>query len=341
MHSVLLRRCRDVGDDVSLPAVYSSLAHVEQRAGRWDDAHAALLAGERVAAGQGQLSLWQLRAQRAFLDGLQRRPRAALATLRAAAERPRRPSSAIFGAIVAQLEPVGCTRRTRSRGEAFAAFGRALELAAQVEWHDPADLEADVPYAEAAAALGLFDVAERHLSTTQARARQLAQDNALAVCVRGRVVLAAARGELDEAARLVPPLLRAYETAPGQPMDRALALLAAGRVHRRTRQKRLAHECLSRALAIWEELGCAPYVVQAKGELERVGLRPRRPATLTPTEMQVARLAADGLRNVDVAAATHLSVKTVEAVLSRSYRKLGVRSRAQLDRALADVPPSP
>jgi DNA-binding NarL/FixJ family response regulator len=55
----------------------------------------------------------------------------------------------------------------------------------------------------------------------------------------------------------------------------------------------------------------------------------------------VARLAADGLRNADIAAHAHLSLKTVEAVLSRSYRKLGIRSRAQLERALTGVAAKP
>ncbi len=118
-------------------------------------------------------------------------------------------------------------------------------------------------------------------------------------------------------------------------MDRALALLVAGRVFRRTRQKRRAHECLTSALAIWEDMGCTPYADQARAELRRVGLRPNRSETLTPTEAEVSRLAADGLRNAEIAARAHVSLKTVEAVLSRSYRKLGIRSRAQLERALA------
>jgi DNA-binding CsgD family transcriptional regulator len=124
-------------------------------------------------------------------------------------------------------------------------------------------------------------------------------------------------------------------------MDRALALLVAGRVCRRTRQKRLAHDCLASALAICEELGSTPYLVQARTELRRVGLRPAGSEALTPTEAEVTRLAADGLRNAEIAANAHVSVKTVEAVLSRSYRKLGIRSRAQLERALAQLAAEP
>ena len=57
---------------------------------------------------------------------------------------------------------------------------------------------------------------------------------------------------------------------------------------------------------------------------------------LTPTELQVGELAVAGLRNTEIAARLFLSGKTVEANLSRVYRKLGVRSRTEL---AAKMPP--
>ena len=56
--------------------------------------------------------------------------------------------------------------------------------------------------------------------------------------------------------------------------------------------------------------------------------------TLTPQELQVARMIADGLNNAEAAAAMFLSRKTVEAHLTRVYRKLGIRSRTDLTRIL-------
>lgn len=53
---------------------------------------------------------------------------------------------------------------------------------------------------------------------------------------------------------------------------------------------------------------------------------------LTPTEQRVAGLAASGLTNREVAAELFLSPKTVEAYLARIYRKLDIRSRAELGR---------
>lgn len=63
----------------------------------------------------------------------------------------------------------------------------------------------------------------------------------------------------------------------------------------------------------------------------------RAPESLTPTERQIAQLAAEGLTNKGIAATMFVSTKTVEANLSRAYRKLGISARAQIDRALTDA----
>ena len=66
-----------------------------------------------------------------------------------------------------------------------------------------------------------------------------------------------------------------------------------------------------------------------------MGIRPSAPLGLTPTEEQVAQLVADGKTNNEVAAELFLSRRTVEDNLSRIYRKLGLRSRAELARSYA------
>ena len=58
--------------------------------------------------------------------------------------------------------------------------------------------------------------------------------------------------------------------------------------------------------------------------------RPSPSGELTPTERQVAELAAEGRSNKEIARVLHVTVSTVEAHLSRAYAKLGVRSRSQL-----------
>ena len=67
---------------------------------------------------------------------------------------------------------------------------------------------------------------------------------------------------------------------------------------------------------------------RAAEELARIGLRRASPDGLTENERRVAELAASGLTNREVAAQLFMSPKTVEANISRVYRKLGINSRA-------------
>jgi DNA-binding NarL/FixJ family response regulator len=88
------------------------------------------------------------------------------------------------------------------------------------------------------------------------------------------------------------------------------------------------------ALAAFDKLPAALWAERAQAELDRVGLR-RSGGELTETERRVAQLAASGLKNHEVAARLFVSPKTVEANLARAYRKLGIRSRAELGARLA------
>ena len=78
-------------------------------------------------------------------------------------------------------------------------------------------------------------------------------------------------------------------------------------------------------------------MTRARDELRRVS--GRRPADdgLTEAERRVAALAADGLRNKEIAARLVIDVRTVETHLSRAYRKLGVRSRSELASRFSNV----
>jgi DNA-binding CsgD family transcriptional regulator len=89
-----------------------------------------------------------------------------------------------------------------------------------------------------------------------------------------------------------------------------------------------AHRCGGWALA-----------ERARSELVAAGARPRRaalrgPDALTPAELRVARMAADGLSNREIAQALFVSTKTVEVQISHAYAKLGIHSRAGLGAAL-------
>jgi DNA-binding CsgD family transcriptional regulator len=78
---------------------------------------------------------------------------------------------------------------------------------------------------------------------------------------------------------------------------------------------------------------------RAYSELVATGAGPRRmrqtgPTALTPTEHQVAALAARGRSNEEIASTLLMPAHAVEGVLSRTYRKLGVSGRLQLAEAL-------
>jgi len=89
---------------------------------------------------------------------------------------------------------------------------------------------------------------------------------------------------------------------------------------------------LQDAFDIFERLHVPLWADRARSELVRASVGPRQTGQLTPSEQRVAELAASGMKNRDVAAALFISPKTVEANLARVYRKLGIKSRAELGR---------
>jgi DNA-binding CsgD family transcriptional regulator len=121
---------------------------------------------------------------------------------------------------------------------------------------------------------------------------------------------------------------------------RARTELAFGERLRRAGRRREARVQLRAALAGFDELAARPWLERAGTELRASGetLRKRRPheaEELTPQELQIALLVAEGKTNKAVGATLFLSHKTVEYHLGRIYRKLSVGSRAELIRQFA------
>jgi DNA-binding NarL/FixJ family response regulator len=100
------------------------------------------------------------------------------------------------------------------------------------------------------------------------------------------------------------------------------------------------------ALETFEALGVAPWPLRARQELRASG-EVRRARTvdardqLSPQELQIAQLAADGLSNREIGQRLYLSHRTVGAHLYRLFPKLGITSRSQLHAALAGERLSP
>jgi DNA-binding CsgD family transcriptional regulator len=145
---------------------------------------------------------------------------------------------------------------------------------------------------------------------------------------RCRALLRAARGDVDRAAQA------AYQAlADGGDLELRLelgrTLLVAGQIERRRRRKHEARGLLEHAWEIFEDADARLWAGRARAELDRATARPAGDA-LTTSEQRVAKLAAAGFTNREVAAQLFISHKTVEANLARAYRKLGIHSRAQL-----------
>jgi DNA-binding CsgD family transcriptional regulator len=157
---------------------------------------------------------------------------------------------------------------------------------------------------------------------------------AIAAAARGRGILATAQGELDVAMAAFDEALAAHERVD-MPFERARTLLALGRARRRRKQWSAAREALREARALFAQSGAPLWEQAARSELGRAGERTTDPGELTATERRIAELAASGLSNQEVAERAFLTVKGVEANLTRAYRKLGIRSRGGLAAALA------
>jgi len=157
-----------------------------------------------------------------------------------------------------------------------------------------------------------------------------------AVAARAQGILAAARGDLDEAIQSLEQSRELIESLQAPwPYELARTLLALGQAQRRARQRASARATLERALAIFEQLPSRLWADQTRTELVQISGRPSRSGALTATETRVAEVVAAGHSNAEAAQELFMSPKTVEWNLSKIYKKLHVRSRAELAVKLA------
>jgi DNA-binding CsgD family transcriptional regulator len=182
---------------------------------------------------------------------------------------------------------------------------------------------------EALTALGRPDDAEPLVAALEANGARLDRPWMLAVGARGRALVLAARGEFDGATAAARQAMEHHDRLP-MPFERARTQLLLGQLQRRSRSKQAAAGNLAEALSIFETVGAPLWAARARTEQSRADVTAAEGTGLTPSEQRVAERAAVGLSNRDIAAELFLSPKTVEMNLSRAYRKLGIRSRAQL-----------
>ena len=170
--------------------------------------------------------------------------------------------------------------------------------------------------------VGLLDIELDH-------ARRWGAPGALAAALRHS-------GEQRGAAG-VDLLHEAVEVASGSPvrLEHAKALVALGAALRRGGRRTESRAPLHQAVDIAAQVGATPLLEFARTELlaaggRRTGTTLKGVRSLTPSERRVSELAATGMSNRDIARTLYVTTKTVEVHLSSSYRKLGIKTRAQL-----------
>jgi DNA-binding CsgD family transcriptional regulator len=181
---------------------------------------------------------------------------------------------------------------------------------------------------EALIGAGELDAAAELLASMTGRYKDPVSLPASARC---RGLLAAARGQADEAIAELTLALQLRERISDEPVERGRILLALGSVQRRLKQRRAARESFGAAIDCFEGAEAALWTERAKAELARVSGRvPGSASELTVTEQRVAELVASGMSNRAVAAQLVVTVRTIESTLTKVYAKLGVESRTQL-----------
>ena len=197
--------------------------------------------------------------------------------------------------------------------------------------------------------LGRPEAAEAWAREAEAMARDpaMAVERAIAHRATARVLMA--RGDGEAAANVAIAAAQGAE-AGGAPVEGALCRLVAGRALGQAKQREAAIAELERAEQVLAASGAFGYRDQAARELRRLGRRvPRRGtgsqpvqglAALSEREREIAALVAKGRTNREIAAASYLSAKTVEAHLAHIFTKLGLSSRAALATIVATEDPA-
>ncbi len=180
---------------------------------------------------------------------------------------------------------------------------------------------------EALVAVGDFAEAAQAAATLERTAREQVTS---ALAARCRGILAAARGDGDVALAEFTAALDLLARVSAMPVERGRTLLALGIAQRRLKQRGAARATLTEALTIFDAVAAPLWAARARTELARISGRAPAPGDLTATEQRVADLVARGMSNREVAAELFVSVRAIESTLTKTYTKLGVRSRSEL-----------
>ncbi|WP_433473518.1 AAA family ATPase [Spirillospora sp. CA-142024] len=227
-------------------------------------------------------------------------------------------------------------------GDATAAV-RILDEVRRMETEqglaDPSVRRWHADLADALVGVGRPGEAAELLAEARAQAGRLGRRGVLAVLDRSAALVCAAQGDRDAA---LDGLSRAGERLQALPyrLEEGRAWLELGSLRARLDDPERGRSDLLRARGVFAKTEARPWLARTLAELQRVDHDGpvRRSAgedplgILTDIERKVAVLVAEGATNREIAARLFLSIKTVEAALTRTFRKLGVRSRVDVAR---------
>ncbi|WP_419999862.1 AAA family ATPase [Streptomyces boninensis] len=329
--TTLAAKQRTAGAAGRLPTVLFFVAEAEVFTGRHRDAHTSAAEALRLARDTGQEQwIGQFSSVLAYLhaaegdeDACRRHADAGLAGGTAGALAPGAPwAHWSLGLLELGL------------GRAESALSRFERLTREPMRHHFCALRSTPDLVEAAVRVGAPERAADALTRYTEWATSVQQDWAHALLHRSRALLATD----DTAATHYAAALAAHDR-DGRPLEYARTALLYGEWLRRSRRKAEARKQLDDALDVFERLNMRPWADRTRAELTATGTGPAAKqaapphgaaASLTPQELQIVRLAAQGLSNRDIAAQLFLSHRTVGYHLYKAYPKLGIASRAEL-----------
>jgi DNA-binding CsgD family transcriptional regulator len=228
-------------------------------------------------------------------------------------------------------------------GEAEAALACLAEQQAVITRHGIADVDVSPApeQVELYLRLGRREAAAAAAEPFERAAEAKGQPWARARAARCRALLA----DEESHARWFEEALDLHAATPDV-FEAARTELAFGARLRRDGRRSDARERLRHAIDVFDGLGAAPWAELARTELAATGETARRrdPSSLdelTPQELQVSLLLAEGRTTREAAASLFLSPKTIEYHLRNAYRKLGIHSRDELRQALRSHPAAP
>ncbi|MDG4865962.1 helix-turn-helix transcriptional regulator, partial [Streptomyces sp. T-3] len=229
---------------------------------------------------------------------------------------------------------------TGSAAEAVRQLSLVREGERAQQVGDPSLLRWHGDLAEAFALAGRNDEANNVIKQYAGVAHELGRTSTLAALDRASAVNLTALGEAARAAALLESAAERF-AGLGLPLEQGRCLWLLSRTRLRQRRRAGARQALVEALALFagaDALAWQGLVGEALARLDAGGAGRATGDGLTTAEEQLAVLVAAGASNREAATRLHLSVKTVETMLTRIYRKLGVHSRAQLAAARAVQP---